>query len=201
MDFVKNIKDHTLEYLDDGHIYLVDGVIVPSITQMMKIRFGKKYENVNRNVLMKATNSGIAVHEAIEKYCRFGETSDIVELHNFQFLQKKFKFEVLDNECPVILFVNDEPMFAGRLDMVIKVDNQIGLADIKSTSQLDKEYLAYQLNLYRIAYRQSYGEEAEVLKGIHLKKDIRKFVDIPINENFTWEFIYDYIEHIGGKNE
>lgn len=195
MDFVVTIKDHTLEYLEDGHIYLVDGVIVPSITQLLKSKFGKKYENVNSEVLRRAQIAGTDVHEAIERYCLYGEESELKELHNFKFLQKKFDFETLHNEIPVILFVDDEPMFAGRLDMVIKINDRIGIADIKSTSKLDKEYLAYQLNLYRIAYHQSYGEEAEFLKGIHLKGDTRKLVDIPINEGFMWQFIYEYIEN------
>ena len=31
-DFTKDIKGYTLEYFDDDHVYLVDGVIVPSIS-------------------------------------------------------------------------------------------------------------------------------------------------------------------------
>ena len=43
-DFPVNIAGHTLEYIEDGHIYLVDGVIVPSITEMLKSKFGHKYD-------------------------------------------------------------------------------------------------------------------------------------------------------------
>ena len=37
------IKGHTLEYIDEIHQYLVDGKCVPSITQILKIKFFKKY--------------------------------------------------------------------------------------------------------------------------------------------------------------
>jgi hypothetical protein len=193
-DFVTEIQGHTLEYFDDEHLYLVDGVIVPSITQLLKKKFGKKYDGVSKSTLQRACDAGTAVHEAIERYCKDGEIADLPELRNFRFLQNKYKFEVIENEIPVILFLKDEPVSAGRLDMVIKMDDMIGGADIKRTSTLDKEYLAYQLNLYRIAYRQSYGIEWEFLRGIHLREDVRKFVQIPINENIAWQLVHDYME-------
>ena len=193
-DFTKDIKGYTLEYFDDDHVYLVDGVIVPSITQLLKKRFGNKYNGVSRAVLDNARDKGIVLHDAIEQYCRVGEVKDLQELNNFMFLQNKYGFEVIENEVPVILFMNDQPISAGRLDMVIKLNGQIGGADIKRTATLDKEYLSYQLNLYRIAYRQSYGEEWEFLKGIHLREDTRKFVNIPINENMAWKLVHEYME-------
>lgn len=194
MDFSKEINGHTLEYFDDEHLYLVDGVIVPSITQILKTKFGHKYDGVNRATLKRASEAGTAVHEAIEDYCQTGVIADLPEVRNFMFLQKKYRFKVLENETPVILFLSDEPVGAGRLDMVIKMNEQIGGADIKRTSTLDKEYLAYQLNLYRIAYRQCYGIEWEFLRGIHLRNDVRKFVNIPVNEDMAWQLVHDYLE-------
>lgn len=183
------IKNCEVEYYDDEHMYLVNGVIVPSITQLLKKRFGGKYDGVNSAVLNKAAEEGTKVHKAIELYCKNGEESDIEELRNFKFLRKKYGFEVLDNEVPIILFDEGEPIAAGRLDMVLKMGDDIGLADIKRTSVLDKEYVGLQLNLYRLAYQQCYGTEITILKAIHLREDKRKFVDIPINEPYTLDFI------------
>ena len=98
----------------------------------------------------------------------------------------------MENEVPVILFYDDEPVSAGRLDLVLRMDGKIGLGDIKRTSTLDKEYLCHQLNLYRIAYTQSYGIDIDFLRGIHLREDTRKFVNIPIKVSETWDFIYEY---------
>ncbi len=194
MDFTTTINDHTLEYYDDEHIYLVDGVIVPSITQILKVKFGNKYKAVNTAVLKQASERGTEVHEAIELFCREGVDSELTEVRNFKFLKKKYNFEVTQNEVPVILFKNDRPIGAGRLDLVLRMDDKIGGADIKRTSVLDKEYLAYQLNLYRIAYRQCYGVEWEFLRGVHLREDKRKFVEIPINEDVAWKLVNDYME-------
>jgi hypothetical protein len=186
------INGYTLEYIEESHTYLVDGIIVPSITQAMKVKFGKKYEGIDNATLQNAANKGTEMHEAIQRYCENGEESEMKEVRNFKFLQKQYKFEVLKNEQPVILFDGNEPILAGRLDMVIEMKDQIGLADLKRTSTLDKEYLAYQLNLYRIAYQQSYGENIEILRGIHLREDTRKFVTIPINEEKAWELVREF---------
>lgn len=198
MDFVKEINGYTLEFIEDSHTYLVDGVIVPSITQILKVKFGNKYNGVSKSVLNRAAEKGTEVHEAIELYCKTGMETDIPEVRNFKFLQKQYGFEVLENETPIILFLNDEPIAAGRLDMVLKMNEQIGGADIKRTSTLDKEYLAYQLNLYRIAYRQCYGVEWEFIRGLHLREDTRKFVQLPINENMAWQLVHDFL---GGRDE
>ena len=63
-----NIKNHCVEFLEDDHVYLIDGMIVPSITQILKVKFGNKYDGVNKDVLDLAREKGVKVHEAIEKY-------------------------------------------------------------------------------------------------------------------------------------
>ena len=37
------IAGHILEYIDDIHQYLIDGICVPYITQILKIKFVNKY--------------------------------------------------------------------------------------------------------------------------------------------------------------
>ena len=186
------IAGHTLEYYDEDHLYICDGVIVPSITQILKVKFGSKYNRVSGAVLSRAAEKGTAVHSAIEEYCKHGTESKLPELRGFKFLMKNYKFTVMDNEVPVILFRDDVPIAAGRLDLVLEIDGKIGLADIKRTATLDKEYLAYQLNLYRTAYQQCYTTPIEFLKGVHLREDTRKFVDIPINEEIPLELVKEY---------
>lgn len=187
------IGNYTLEYDDDTHTYLVDGVIVPSITQMLSVKFGNKYASVNRSTLERAAERGTAIHKAIEDYCKLDIEGDLKEVRNFRFLRRQYGFEVIENETPIILYRFCKPIAAGRLDLVID-DNLSGraLADIKTTAVLDKEYLAYQLNLYRIGYMQSYGYDVKGLYGIHLKNDKRKLVNIPVNEALAWDIVNEY---------
>lgn len=193
MDFTKEINGHILEFYEDDHQYLCDGIMIPSVSEVLSVKFGKKYMGVSETTLKARAEEGTAVHECIEKFCKTGEESDLPELRNFKFLQKAFKFEVVDNEVPVILWERSEPICAGRLDMVIKKDGELGLADIKRTSVLDRDYLFYQLNLYKIAYEQCYWQDIGFLTGLHLKENKRKYAPIPIDRRgMVWELIMEY---------
>lgn len=185
------INGNTLEYDDTTHTYLVNGVIVPSVTQVMQVKFGNKYEGIKSDVLNRAAERGTAIHKAIENYCK-GMDDGSKEVHNFNFLMNYYKIKPVKNEVPIILMVDNQPVIAGRLDLVLQENDTLSLADIKTTSQLDKEYLAYQLNLYRLGYMQSYGEKIDKLYGLHLRGDKRKLVELPINEDIALELLEKY---------
>lgn len=188
------IKGGVLEYIDETHTYLYDGVVLPSITQLLKVKFGNKYNGIPKETLERASVQGTAVHKAIEDYEQQGIESDVPELRNYKFLKKAYNFECIDNEVPVVLFNNGEAVACGRLDLVLTEGDSIGLGDIKRTSALDKNYLAYQLNLYRIAYQQCYGTQIGFLRGLHLREDTRKYVTLPINENLAYEILNEYFK-------
>ena len=199
---IYQVAGHDLEYFDLTHEYLVDGIKVPSVTQMLKHKFGGKYGGVNDATLARAAEAGTEVHEAIEEYCATGFERDLPEVHNFRFLERQYRFMVTDIEVPLILFDGTEPIAAGRCDLVMEMDGMVGGADIKRTAALDRDYLAHQLNLYRIAYRQSYGVEWQFLRGVHLRgEETRKSVEIPINEDATWAYINDWRVHHGEHGE
>ena len=107
MDFQQEICGRTLEYYDREHLYLVDGQIVPSVTQIIHQKFINKYKGVCAVTLKNASDHGTAVHKAIEDWCIDGVESDLKELRNFKFLKTYYKFEVLENEKAIILFGED----------------------------------------------------------------------------------------------
>ena len=188
------IAGRTLEFIEETHTYIYDGVILPSITQILKTKFGKKYNGISKEILNKASQRGTEVHKAIEDYETKGSETEHKELRNYKFLKKQFKFECLQNEIPVVLFKDDKPIAAGRIDLVLKEGNNVGIGDIKRTSTFDKEYVAYQTNLYRLGYQQSYGTKISFLRGVHLRNDVRKYIELPINENMAMELINKYLE-------
>ncbi len=141
-DFTKEIGGHLVEYFAEDHTYLVDGVLLPSITGLVRRKVGFKYADVPPDVLREAARRGTEVHEAIEAYVKCGAESDLPEVRNFKFLCKKLNYKVLDSEVPVVLSHHDDPVAVGRLDLVIyKSEHQIGGADIKRTATLDKASL------------------------------------------------------------
>lgn len=190
-----SIKGGTLEYFDDTHTYLYDGLILPSVTQILGVKYRNDYASVPPAVLSNAAKRGTEVHKAIENFNVSGYDDGREAVRNFKFLQKQYGFEVLDSELPIVIFKDDFPIACGRLDMTILMDGETGIADIKTVSALNKEKIAYQLNLYRIGLMQSYGVDAKFLKILHLRDGIRKFIDSPVNEKMTWELIEQYMEN------
>ena len=189
-----SIKGGTLEYFDETHTYLYDGIMLPSVTQILGVKYKNDYASVPPAVLNNAAKRGTAVHKAIENFNVSGYDDGSEAVRNFKFLQKQYGFEVLDSELPIVLFKDDIPIACGRLDMTMLIDGQTGIADIKTVSALNKEKIAYQLNLYRIGLMQSYGVDAQFLKIIHLRDGIRKVIDSPVNEGMTWKLINKFLE-------
>ena len=189
-----SIKGGMLEYFDDTHTYLYDGLILPSVTQILGVKYRNDYASVPPAVLDNASKRGTAVHKAIENFNVSGYDDGSEAVRNFKFLQKQYGFEVLDSELPLVLFKDDMPIACGRLDMTMLMDGETGIADIKTVSSLNKEKIAYQLNLYRIGLMQSYGVDAKFLKIIHIRNGIRKVIDSPVNEGMAWELIEKFLE-------
>ena len=64
--------------------------------------------------------------------------------------------------------------------------------DFKRVSAPNKEKIAYQLNLYKLAYEQTYNKKIEGLYFTHLREEVRKFVPLPINEKAALELVDQY---------
>ena len=188
-DFTTTINQQVLEFFSEDHQYLVNGQVVPSITQILHVKFGDKYRDVSQKTLNRAAERGTKIHDDVEQWCQAGLDSGTEELRNFKFLMKQYGMAVKNNELPVILNVDDKPFAAGRIDLILEKDGLMGLGDIKSTAVLDRDYLAYQLNLYRLAFQQSYHTEIHFLAGVHLREDKRKLAAIAIDENKAYEII------------
>ena len=188
------IAGRVLEFVEETHTYIYDGILLPSITQILKFKFSKKYTGIPKDVLNNAAQKGTEVHKAIEDYETKGIESEHLELRNYKFLKNYFKFECIKNEIPIVLFKNNIPIAAGRIDLVLKEGNDIGIGDIKRTSQFDTDYVRLQTNLYRLGYQQSYGTKISFLRGVHLRDNVRKYIPIDIDENEAMTLINKYIE-------
>ena len=188
------IAGSVLEFYPETHTYLYDGLMLPSVSQILGVKYKNDYASVPPAVLNNAAQRGTAVHKSIENFNVSGYDDGSEAVRNFRFLQKQYGFEVLDSELPIVIFKDDMPIACGRLDMTMLMDGETGIADIKTVSALNKEKIAYQLNLYRIGLMQSYGVDAKFLKIIHLRDGIRKVIDSPVNEGMTWELIDKYLE-------
>lgn len=165
-----------VEFIEDGHIYLKDGMIVPSVSSILHFIFPNKYKDIPLEILNKKAEYGTKVHESIEKLEQTGELIELniyqkIALEQYLKLKNKYDIEVLEQE-KIISYEYD---YCGRFDMIARVGMDRCLCDIKTTSMLDKEYLSWQLSFYELAT----GENFDKLYAIWLpKKDLGELVEI-----------------------
>jgi len=176
-----------VEYIEETHTYLVNGIIVPSVTQLLQFKFPEKYNGVPKRVLNDKAEYGTKVHKLIEilnnsdnfyPVLEAVETLDYVigsTLNQYIQLHMMNNIEVIEQERMVY---NEK--VAGRFDLLAIVNHELSLCDIKTTSILDKEYLSWQLSIYNYLG----NTKAEKLYAIWLpKKELAKLVEIPFKTN------------------
>ena len=145
----------TIEFIEEGHIYLADGVIIPSVSELIRFRFPEAYRSIPSQILKKKASYGTKCHQMIEDFVR--EKYTLEELQNkridpdikisveqFEILRKTWAFYVKDMEQ----IVSYKGKYAGQYDLLTEDDY---LIDIKTTSELHEDWLSYQLSLYYLA--------------------------------------------------
>jgi len=193
-DFITIINGLVLDYTAETHTYKVDGKRVPSITELLTVKYGHKYDGIPEGTLKRAAEAGTKMHEAVENFIVRQEDDGSEELRNFKFLMKQYDLKPIDSEIPVILWHEGKPFAAGRFDLLLEKDGNRGIGDLKHTATLDRDYLTDQLNLYKTAYEQSYNGAIEFLVGIHLRGEKRKLVALPMNYKYADEIIQAWKE-------
>lgn len=185
----------------DGHIYIVRGKELPSITGLLRDYYGDTYENVNPEILKRAAEYGTSVHSDLDRLInlRFADpkatlASTYQEVQNyFNFVEPIYKIDPIATEKVVVLYDDkNEPIAAGRFDLICTVKGKKALADFKTTTTLHKDLVTGQLNLYLKAAMQSgYIEDMDFQLGaIHLCGLTARFVPVTkLNEDFYLNFI------------
>lgn len=188
-------ENYTLEFDDEAHRYIVNGIITPSVSKLLSLKFDD-YPNVPKAVLQAAADRGTEMHKAIEVYEKTGKESDLQEFRNYLFLKRHFKIENVENELPVAYFEDGLPVFAGTIDQVCEIDGVLAINDFKRVSAPNKEKITYQTNLYRLAYNQTFGVEIKALSFMQLRESVRKITQLPINEEVIKAFLAEVKENV-----
>ena len=188
-----DINGHFLEFIPETHQYICDGILVPCVSNILAYKFND-YSGVSREVLQRASEKGTEMHKAIELYEEQGITSDLREFRNYLFLKKQFKFENIANEVPVLYERGGRVLFVGTLDQVITLNGKLGINDFKRVSAPNKKKIAYQLNFYKMAYEQSYGKKIDFITFTHLREEVRRFQELPIDEASAVDLLNEYYE-------
>jgi len=140
----------SLEFLEDTHTYLLNGIVTPSVSTILRDTiFKDKYKNIPDFILQRAAAHGTAIHAAIE----FDDDSNLNKEQKKSFnewkeLKKTFNIKPKKQE----IMIHYKNQYAGTFDMLATLNDMEVLIDIKTTYRLDLKYLSWQLSMYAMAY-------------------------------------------------
>lgn len=176
-----------LEFDERTHTYKLNGIVLPSVTTIMKPLSDNKYSTVREDVLENAANKGSAVHNAIENYLKFG-IEDISEEHKAYF-SAFLKF--MSEKQPIILATESKVYhkilrYSGTVDLVCIINGEVVLIDVKTTAVLMDMLTKVQLEAYAKAL-DSHSFKVDKKAILHLKKDgTYRLVPHENNDTESW---------------
>ena len=165
-------------FAPEDHRYFLNGREFSGITGFIKSQlFKDKYKDIPQFVLDRAADRGTMIHESIELLDGgFAPAEFTAELENYKRIKAENGLSTVENEY----IVTDGEHFASGIDLVLsdKEDNII-LADIKTTSVLDKEYVMWQLNIYAYFFELQNPElKVSKLYALWLRGDKSEFTEV-----------------------
>lgn len=139
---------NVLKFDEETHTYTLGGKVLPSVTSILDaVLFHDKYNGVDEETLKLASEKGRLIHKEISDYILDGKIGFTEELNNFIKLKKEKELDLLDSE-----FIVANNKYAGTVDLMFYYKGKLCIGDIKTTYNLDKEYVSWQLSLYKYLY-------------------------------------------------
>lgn len=161
-----------IEYLDEPHLYIWDGVIMPSVTEVIRSTVGAgMYKDVPASVLRKKAEYGTTLHDWCEYFMLWGEKKPI----EGDLAESAEQFVSLVGSRPIRLIsaeqiVGYDHKVCGRFDLLADEAGVITLIDYKTTSRYHEDYLSWQMSIYALAIEQSMGFKPQSLACIWMPK-------------------------------
>ncbi len=175
----------------DRRVYKRDeGVYYPSVTTILQYLPKNKFfeswlKDVGYNadvIMQRAAKEGTQVHQAIETLVEGGEISWMDEFGNAKYSQIVWDMIIRFHEFwttykPTLLsteqFVfSDEHKYAGTADLVVELNGEIWLLDIKTSNSLHKSY-DLQLAAYAKAFKECKDVDIQRTGILWLKANTR----------------------------
>lgn len=145
---IENLKSE-IEFNEKDHIYTKNGIVLPSVTQIMQPLYEAVYGKADMNASDNGKSKGKEIHRAIDDYCEFGMI-DISEeyrpyLDNFIRYIDEHQYEIVASE---VMLYHPVYNYAGTIDIIVtNKKGEYGMIDNK-TGDLQPKLHAVQLQAY-----------------------------------------------------
>lgn len=155
----------SIKFRESDHTYWLGDKQLISVTQLMKKHgLSADYSAVKADVLNAKAERGSLIHKEIEDYVNCAAEGFTDELDAFKALMKEHKITPTESET----IVHDD-LVAGTVDIIGRDPDGRIIADIKTTSTLNKDALSWQLSIYEYLFQKMHpGAKIAALYGIHL---------------------------------
>lgn len=167
-----------LLFFDENHTYELDGVKLPSVSEIIRFISREEYGDINQFTLDIASNRGTSVHKACEQLFKFGEaeiTEDIAGyVKAFIDWKKKCGIDILQMEKA--LACED---YAGTVDIIGVIEDEHVIVDLKTVSTVKKTLVKAQLNGYKRLVEEKYGSNIKHLLCVQLMSN-GKYREYPV---------------------
>lgn len=174
-----------IDFNAEKHEYTVDGVKVPSVSEILSPLSAERYKEIDRWTLDSAADRGKRIHKACEliDYGANPEADDDIAGYVLAYQNFLWEHEVDWLMCETILaytrFDGEGPLYAGTVDRFGIVDGKPTVVDIKTYASLSTDAqlaASCQTALYRDAVDQQMSKyfatwDVERRAILHLKKD------------------------------
>lgn len=174
-----------LIFFEAEHSYEVDGLKLPSVSEIIRFLSREIYANATQYQLDHAADRGTRVHKACENIDRYGSCDVDSEIEPYvmayvQFLKDKRPEWMLIERS----FCDLDKGYAGTLDRLGKIDGESTIVDLKSSSAIKPVLVGAQLNGYK-GLAEKNGYHIDAIASLHLKKDGKySYVKRPITDVF-----------------
>lgn len=178
------------------HHYVLGIDELTGVTSILNaVIFRDKYTGIDADVLRNAADRGTAIHEAVQSYLT-GKEFDLPEdLQPFMIDAVQARGAWLQDEhrtfmtaAAVEYLVSDCKEVASKIDVVIEDGDGYAIADIKTTYQLDREYLSWQLSVYKYLFeRQNPNSKVTKLLAFWYNRQRKDWQIITIEDKGTSE--------------
>lgn len=181
---------------EDGHRYFDEELNeYCSVSEVLRSMFGDRYSHVPTNILERAQERGILIHEEIENYAKTGDVGIFSTTHSFVKYLKDNGLEITSSEVIV-----SSPSFkiAGRYDLLLKKDDNSFIADIKTGKKIDVELVCWQMSIYAYLL----GQKIDNGLIFHFVGDDLKVESVELLDNIEVELLFnDFSKEISWKEE
>lgn len=181
-----------IEFFEDTHQYLVDGIETPSVTSIITQlpQFKDMYKGIPKSILKRKAEYGDKVHEMVETFGMTGNVPDYerksyegIAIKRYMQLAIENDIHISSTEQTVAYYENEIPLYAGKYDMLGNILGNKAIIDIKTTMKYESEYLSYQLTMYKLAIEQLLKEDIQKAYCLWLpKKNLGRLIEVQFQE-------------------